>query len=215
MNEFNTAVVNKTLNILVSILEKNNIQYRFLGSIVFAALNGRLHRNIGDLDLLVDLSGKDILFKELKKLGYYQADGIFAFGRKYLALETLKHTSLLEVGFFYGKWKDDGAFVMGNEKANLEIEPHAVRATPRELNGIHFVSIPDRAIAAGVYTSRTNPKRQKEIEILKEKEIEPLPHKYIHVTILKVHADWIYHLSIQLLNIIGAIRVRMGMAFDP
>ena len=62
MGEFNTDIVSKTLGKVVKILEFHKIKYRFLGSLVIAAINGKLHRNLGDLDLIIDSGKKDILY---------------------------------------------------------------------------------------------------------------------------------------------------------
>ena len=65
MSEFNSEVVKETLKEVVRILETHNIEYRFLGSVVMASINGGLHRNLGDLDLIVDSGKKDTLYKKL------------------------------------------------------------------------------------------------------------------------------------------------------
>jgi hypothetical protein len=215
MTEFNKEVVISTLKQLVEILKRNNIEYRFLGSVVIAAINGELHRNLGDLDLIIDAKGKDILFKELTKLGYYQAGGMFSFARKYLALETLEHSRLLGIGYFYGTWQNDKTFLMGNKNVNVLIETQGLLETKYSLYGLNFVGIPQRVAATGVKASETNPKRKRERQLLIEKGIKPLPNSYIHVSILGLKADWIYYLSMASLNIIGNIRVRLGFAFDP
>ncbi len=83
------------------------------------------------------------------------------------------------------------------------------------LYGTKFVGIPNKVSATGVFSSKTNPKRKKELMLLREKEIEPFPNNYIHINIYGIKTDWIYHLSMKILNIIGGIRVKMGLAFDP
>lgn len=215
MDEFNTDIVCKTLSKIVKILEAHNIKYRFLGSVVVAAINGKLHRSLGDLDLIIDSSKKDILYKALTDLGYKRACGIFNFARKYLFLEQLEHEKLLGIGYFYGIWRDDGAFVMGDKNLRFRVDPHALEMTKYTFCNVNFLGIPERAIATGIFESRTNPKRRGELLILKQKKIEPLPNKYIHVNIFGIRADWIYHLFMTVLNIIGLIRVKLGLPFDP
>ncbi len=68
MDEFNSKIVTSTLQKIVNVLETNKIEYRFLGSVVIAAINEELHRNLGDLDLIVDSSKKNVLYSELKKI---------------------------------------------------------------------------------------------------------------------------------------------------
>ncbi len=215
MTEFNTEIVVSTLRRVLKILEENKINYRFLGSVVVAGINGKLHRNLGDLDLLVDFQGKDVLYSGLKKLGYYPAKGMFTFARKYLCLETLDHPHLLEVGYFYGKWESDGSFVMGGRRINLTVEANALEKTNYTLEGITYVSIPERASAAGVMSSKNNPKRKRELLLLVEKGIKPYPNNYLHIQFYGLKADWLYHFAMTIFNLLGEIRVRFGMAFDP
>lgn len=215
MDEFNTDIVCKTLTKVVGILELHNIKYRFLGSVVITAINGKLHRSLGDLDLIIDSNKKDVLYAALKNLGYKRAGGIFNFARKYLSLEQLEHTKLLGLGYFYGIWKNDGTFIMGDKNLSLNIDPHVLKETKYVFCGVNFLGILENAIAAGIYESRTNPKRKQELLILKDKKIEPFANKYIHINIFGIRADWIYHLSMTVLNIIGVIRVRLGLSFDP
>lgn len=215
MDEFNTSVACETLAKIVKILELYNIKYRFLGSVVIAAINGRLHRNLGDLDLIIDSDKKDVLHVALKDLGYKRVGGIFNFARKYLSLEQLEHAKLLGVGYFYGIWKENGSFMVGDKNLSLNIDSYALKETKYVSCGVNFLGIPESAIATGIYESRTNPKRKQELLILKRKQIKSLPNKYIHVSISGIRVDWIYHLSMKVLNIVGEIRVKLGLPFDP
>ena len=215
MNEFNSEVVISTLQPVLKILESYKIKYRFLGSVVAAAINGQLHRNLGDLDLIIDSKGRDILYSELKALGYEQAGGMFAFARRYLSLDQIIHPTLLDIGFFCGTWQADGSFLIGNERLGLRIEAYAIKETKYSLHGLEFIGIPPRTAATGINASKTNPKRQRELVILKEKGIEPFPNTYIHIHFFGMRFDWLYYFAMHALNIIGAIRVRLGLAFDP
>ncbi len=215
MDEFNSQIVIPTLKQVVKILETNNIEYRFLGSVVVAAINGEQHRDLGDLDLVIDRKGKDILYSKLTEIGYVQAEGMFAFARRFLALETLDHKELLGVGFFYGKWQSDGSFVLGDKNTNVKIDALALEPTRYSLHGVSFIGIPSEAIATGIETSAKNPKRKKELLLLQDKKIESFPNSYIHVYMFGIRADWVYHFTMTTLNIIGDIRVKLGLAFDP
>ena len=215
MTNYNHDIVSLTLKDVVNILTSHKIEYRFLGSVVVAAINGTLYRKIGDLDLLIDTNGKDILYDSLTKLGYKQAEGMFSFARKYMALETLEHQTLLGVGYFFGNWQADGSFVMGDARASVAIESHALKKTVYTLAGVEFHGIPPKSIATGIYASKKNPKRQKELILLREKNITPFPNKYIHVRIGNVRVDWLYHRAMSILTIIGIVRIRLGFAFDP
>ncbi len=215
MVEFNSNIVTPSLKQLVKILNNNNVKYRFLGSVVISAINGKQYRNLGDLDLIVDIKGKDILYTQLINLGYKRAGGIFAFARRYLFLETLEHEKLIGVGYFVGRWQKDGSIIMGEKLIKVSIESYALKSTQYELYGIEFIGIPQQSIATGVKSSENNPKRKKEILILKEKNILPFTNNYIHIDIFGIKSDWIYHFTMKILNIVGVLRVKLGLPFDP
>jgi len=211
----NQEQVDKTLKKTIGILERCNIEYRMLGSVVFAAMYGKVHRKIGDIDLLIDKKKQDVFFEELKKLGYKRAGGMFAFGRKYLALETLIHDNLLSVGYFFGSFEKNGDFRMGGKVISVFVESNSITSTPYELNGISFIGIPERAIAVGIMQSANNPKRKKEVSFLKANSIEPFPTDGMHVRILGLSVDWLYKGAMKLFNLLGALRTKFGLPYDP
>lgn len=69
---YNSEVTIKTLRAVVNILDKHKIKYRFLGSIIPAALNKSLHRKINDLDLLVDIEKEKIFMEKIRLLGLHR-----------------------------------------------------------------------------------------------------------------------------------------------
>lgn len=215
MERFNETRVINTLEALLKILNKNDVEYRLLGSVVTSAMNKGVHRKLGDIDLLIDKDKKDIVFRNLKKIGYKQEGGMFAFGRKYLSLETLVHDELLSIGYFWGSFTKVGTFLMGGKIASGEIESKTIQAEKYTLNGIDFIGLNRRAIATGIMQSAQNPKRKKEVELLKFKNIKPFESEGIHIKILGIPSDWLYTGSMAILRLIGTIRVKVGLTFDP
>lgn len=211
----NVEQVMRTLRVVLDILEKQNVEYRVLGSAVFAAMYGQVHRKIGDIDLLIDKEKQDLFFSELERLGYVRAGGMFAFGRKYLALETLIHDDLLSVGYFFGDFEKSGNFRMGGKVISVFAESKSVVPVSYQLNGISFVGIPERAIAVGIMQSSSNPKRKKEVAFLKERGIEAFPTDGIHVRVFGLSFDWLYKAVMKFLNLIGILRIKFGLAYDP
>jgi hypothetical protein len=212
---YNEKQVKLTLGSLIKILDEEKVEYRLLGSVVTAAINGKLHRRLGDIDLMLDKEKESRVFTRLKSLGYKRASGMFAFGRKYLALETLIHPELQSIGYFWGSWKKDGSFYMGNKFFNAHIESRGVAPNKYSLAGINFIGIPLGAIATGIMSSKHNKKRKKEVELLGEKKIEPINDNYIHIKLLGIPFDWAYHGSTRLLNLLGFLRQKIGLPFDP
>lgn len=212
---YNEQRVNKTLHIVLEILNKHEVEYRFLGSLVTAAINGSLHRHLGDLDLLIDETKKETLLKEFQQVGYRRAGGMFAFSRKYMSLETLVHDELLSVGYFWGRFGDYEGFRMGNQFMRVSIKPQSVVPTTYHLDGYTFVGIPERAVAVGIMQSASNPKRKKEVEMLARKKIKPFSDEGISIRVLGIPFDWVYTISMRVLNVLGKIRVLSGLPFDP
>jgi len=213
--EKNEAAVQKTLELTLGILTKNDVEYRLLGSVVNAAMIGKQHRRLGDIDLIIERDKNQLVLKELKKNGYSQAPGLFAFGRKYLALETLIHPNLVSVGYFYGTWLRDDRFKMGGRLFNIIIDSYAVQKHSYTLGNYTFSGLPPEIIANGILSSAQNPKREKELIMLKEKKIKAAPNNYIHIHALGISCNWLYYISMWLLNILGNIRVKRGLPFDP
>lgn len=211
----NTNQVLRTLEKVLSILETHDIEYRVLGSVAFAGLNNGLHREIGDIDLLIEQSKSGILLSELFQLGYKRAGGMFAFGRKFLALETLVHDSLLSVGYFKGRFSKEGDFVMSDGVISVSVESNSVLKTDYTLGGIPFVGIPPRALAVGIMKSSKNPKRAFEVKFLKKHKIAPFASDGIHVKILYFRLDWIYKGVMLLFNFLGIVRTKLGFSYDP
>ena len=144
---YNEEKIEKTLQKLIPLLFQYNIKYRFLGSIAIAALNGKLHREIGDIDLIIDKEKHPALRKALTEAGYEEAGGMFTFARKHLSLETLIHQDLLSVGYFYGTWKKDGTFEMGNRVFKVSIDERALKPTTYSLLGLQLIGITPEIIA--------------------------------------------------------------------
>ncbi len=215
MSDFNNEVVLATLKQLLNILKSGGVKYRILGSVVMASMNRKLHRKLGDFDLIIDAGKKEYMSAELKKIGYVPSGGLFKFFRKYFNLDQYESDSLLGVGYFYGQWQPDGSMVVGGKNFYITIDPHPLKETNYSFYGLNFVGIPERAIATGVMASSGNPKRAKEVLFLKEHNIQPFPNNYIHIHLFGLRSDWLYSLIKNSLNLIGFIRVRLGLAFDP
>lgn len=214
-DQYNNREVQETLKAFLDILHDLNVRHLFLGSLVLSAIHGKQHRRLGDFDVLLDISKHNEVKKKLLGLGYIEAKGMFSFARKYLSIETLVHPTLVSIGYFYGTWRDDGSFLMGGAKNHLSVDARALQPTEYTLYGQLFQGLPKAVIASGIHASKHNPKRIEEVQILQEQNIQPMKDDYIHVTIGNVRSDWLYCFSMKLLNMYGAIRVKLGKPFDP
>lgn len=212
---YNSKVVKETLEKALQILKSCNAEYRLLGSAVTASIIGEQHRDLGDLDFIADSAHREYILKRFDELGYRPRKGMFSFARKYLSMDSLVHDHLLEIGFFWGRFLEDDSFLMGSEKNGGLIDAHAVKKQEYTLHDIHFFGLPERIIVKGIVTSQNNPKRKKELALIKERSIQPQENGYIHVFIFGIQIDWLYYLTMSLLNVFGIIRVRLGLPFDP
>ncbi|MBP7967727.1 hypothetical protein KAZ66_05680 [Candidatus Woesebacteria bacterium] len=215
MQMYNSEKVKKTLYLVIQILEKHKVEYRLLGSIVSAAIIGKQHRNLGDIDLIVDRTKREIILDELHQLGYFQRDGMFAFSRKYLDLDSLVHETYLEVGMFWGVWSEKKDFVIGTVNNGVKIDAKALIKTKYMLHDVFFYGLPKEVIARGLLMSSKNPKRQFELSYFKQHHIHAMDSNYIHTSVMGMKVDFIYYLGMQILNIIGFFRVIIGKPFDP
>jgi len=76
----NPETVRSALIILDKIFNKQKINYRVLGSVLVAALNGQPHRKLNDIDMLLEIKQADQVFQSLRVEGYkIQPKHIFAF----------------------------------------------------------------------------------------------------------------------------------------
>jgi len=212
---YNSSQVSKTLKLVIKALDKHKIKHLFFGSIIPAAINGSLHRPLGDLDLFVDVNKKDLFMNELKKLGYFGGDRkLFKIMEAFNGFDY-RHSKLLEISFF--------AVEFGKEKTSLKavdfpfivkIENEAIKPTKYKLLNIPFSGIPQDTAYTGALIAKWNPKRKKEFEIFKEYGICPRANNYLWVYWSKLEISWSYDLLNSCLNLLGRIRMWFGLTYD-
>ena len=212
---YNSQLVKETLKKALQIILTCNAEYRLLGSVVTASILGKQHRDLGDLDFIADIAQRDCILKKFYEIGYRPRKGMFAFAREYLSMDSLEHEYLLEIGFFWGRFLKNRSFLMGNKIYGGLIDAHAVQKQQYTLHDMNFFGLPERIIARGIATSSNNPKRKKELALIYEKNIQPQENGYIHTFIFGFQVDWVYYMAMSLLNILGGIRVKLGLPFDP
>lgn len=215
MEQFNSKKVEKTLKMVIKKLEDFDIEYRLLGSVVAASLLGHQHRKLGDLDFIIEKKNSQRLFEYLKKIGFRQKKGMFSFARKYLALEELVHDDFLEVGFFIGTFTKQKDYFLGSKLYGVKVDAKALGPEKLQLHGVNFFSISKEAALRGILMSKSNPKRKRELKLLEKNNIVPLEKDYIHVYLLGIKMDFLYYGAMKLLDILGKVRVKFGVAYDP
>lgn len=184
------------------------------GSVTAAAINGKLHRHIADIDLLVDEKKHHILQEELLQASFTPTGGFMGLSEGFLNLKSFVHSSLLSTGYFYGTWSHQG-FTMKNKLLQISIDQKAIIPTTYSLNSTSFIGLPKAAIATGIMSSKDNPKREQEVKMLERKGIKPMKNDYIHIKTLGISTDWLFPAIRKTLHFIGAIRVKRGLTYDP
>lgn len=210
---YNQPQVKKSLKVLVELFNKNKIKYKAFGSIIPATLNGKPHRKINDFDFLTDIAKTDLLLKELKKLGYQsKSKRIWRFSEQ-MGLYIYKHPKLLEISFFtvkFGKTKT----ILKARSFRFVVANKAIKDTEYNFAGVKFNGIPKGTAYTGALIAKWNPKRKEEFKIFKSQKVKPRLNNYIDVYLGKYKIDWSLDLLNFLLNVLGIIRVKFGLAYD-
>lgn len=97
----------------------------------------------------------------------------------------------------------------------VKIENGVLKPTLYKLLNINFFGIPQNTAFTGALIHKTNPKRIKELEIFKKNKITPRKKNYLNVYWGERKINWIYDLINFFLKVLGKIRVKLGLAYDP
>lgn len=68
--ENNKTEIIESLKDLISVCKRLNCQFQIFGSLIPAALKGEFHRELGDIDCFIDGNFKEVVARELEKMGY-------------------------------------------------------------------------------------------------------------------------------------------------
>lgn len=213
MPDFNTIQVEKTLRLLVGILDKHDVEYRIFGSMIPAALNSALHREIADFDLLIDRDKLDLVIDDLREAGFKKKVKSYWRASEWVSMYIFIHEELLETGFFAVDFGDKQV-VFDAGPFKITVDSSAVKRASYTLGGINFVGIPADTAYTGALISKPNPKRVREFEIFERCGVQARPNDYVNVYLGKLKISWTLDLLNSLFNVIGKIRVKMGKTYD-
>ncbi len=213
-DEFNTDQVYKTLKEVLTILQKYNVQYWFMGSIIPTALNGELFRTVNDLDIVLEEKDSSQVISDLKKLGYTRKDKNIYRVSEQLGVYTFVHPSLLEVGFFLVSEEKENYLIKAGI-AKIVIPKSKLKTQKYRLRDLTFFGIPQSVAYTFSALAKDNPKRQKELALYKKLGITPAPWPPYNFYLFGFKANWVINILNLSLVIIGKIRVRLGKPYDP
>ncbi|GEM_PF-2548515 len=204
------------LKVLDSVFNKQSVNYRVLGSVLVAALIGKPHRMLGDIDVLIDEKDYEKIAYELKAAGYI-FNNKKKFGFKWLEAE---HDGSLGFTFLLiGKFLDEYFSYKLSHDIELRISSEYLKPTRYSLFGISFVGLPPRSIYEGLKISNLNPKRAMDRKIVINSFGRNVPNgatldKSFKVYFRGIQLPYAYIIFSQLYNFYGGIRVLLGKKYE-
>jgi len=191
--------------------------YRVLGSILVAAVNGKPHREIHDIDFLVDEKIYEEIVGRFEKLGFKRIKK-HAPGFKWDEFEKinfLTFTNLLKGSFKTGYFE-----YKTSRWLSLRIDNDYLKATDYKLFGLSIKGIPKRSVFEGIKIASLNTKRKVDKEILTKNFENKLPggltiNQAFKVRIFGLNIPFLYTIFSQSYNLLGGIRQRLGKSYDP
>jgi hypothetical protein len=204
-----------SLNIISDNIEEDH--YRVFGSVIAAALLGRPHREIGDIDVAVDESVLKDFFDGLKKRGFkITLRWIKFLGIKFrIFLADPEGRNYLGITLFPGNFRDKHFEMNLSEKFKIVVPDKVIRKRNYIFQGVSFVGFPPEYVYWSGLQSN-NPKRKYDREVLKSR-IDPVQVKSsetIEVWYNNKRKKWIYPLGTFLQNILGKMAVLFGKNYD-
>ena len=209
-------LVSNGLKTLDKIFNKQHVNYRVLGSVLVAALNGKPHRTLGDIDVLVDETDYEKVVLDLRTEGFtiktkHKSGFNWAEAHRF---GSLGFTFLL-IGRFS---KDDFSCKLAGN-VELRISSRYLEATKYSLLGTSFVGIPRRSIYEGLKISSLNPKRTLDRKVVTNYFKGNIPSGVtlgdsFKVYIFGVGIPYAYTLFSQVYNIYGGFRVLLGRKYE-
>lgn len=214
-----SQIVKESLEVLDDVLNKLGAQYRIVGSLLVAALNGKPHRTVGDVDVVLEKSAFDVVLKSLEGHGFVLENKSWGCG--FFRWVEMNHERL--VGFTFllvGKFKDDYFECALTKHITIKISDKFLQKTKYTLFGVSFSGVPAISICDGLRISNLNPKRKLDRAVMRrilQKDV--LPHgesidKSFKVYLYGIRLPFAYSLFSQLYNLYGGLRVICGRRYE-
>ena len=198
------------------VFNKKGVNYRVLGSVLVAAINGTPHRTLGDIDILLDESNWQQISGVLKKEGY-QLVNKSSFGFNWF--EAHKPNSLGFTFLLIGKFQDDYFEYVLNHILKLRIASSYLTPTKYTLFGYSFTGIPRRSVYEGLKISSLNPKRKLDRELVTKAFGGKIPtgvklERAFNIYSFGLEIPYAYSFFSYLYNLYGGLRVIFGKKYE-
>ncbi len=214
-----SQVIKESLSVIGDVLNKSGAEYRIVGSLLVAALNGKPHRTVGDVDVVLEESAFDTVLLKLKEHGFVREEKSWGCG--FFRWIEMNHERL--VGFTFllvGKFEDDYFECALTKHITIRISNKFLQKTEYTLFGFSFAGVPTTSICDGLRISNLNPKRELDRAVMRRilnrdallygESID----KSFKVYLFGIHLPFAYSLFSQLYNLYGGLRVMFGRRYE-
>lgn len=213
-NFYNTDQVKSALSVIKEI-DDSKTDYRVIGSVLVAALNGKLHRKIGDLDLLLTDESFSVVQLILEQYGYKKLTRQ-KFGFQWYEFEKsgeLTFGILLKGKFFPTHFE-----YCISRFIKLTISREYLTPTRYKIFDTEFWGLPVSSVYEGIKIASLNRKRNTDRKIL-EKMIETNQIKYslarsFRIYFGRIYIPYLYSLFSGVHNLLGGFRLLIGKKYD-
>lgn len=211
----NTQKVKNSVLVIPTIF-RDIENYRILGSLLVASLNGKPHRELHDIDLLIDERNYKEIVARFQSLGFQKVTK-HAFSFEWNEFSKPDH---LTFGILMkGKFNKDYFEFKANKFLELRVNIDYLKPTDYELYGVQVKGIPLRSIYEGIKIANFNTKRKVDREIVFKQTDGSMPsgmslNQAFHVKMGGIEIPYLYTAFSQTYNIIGGIRLRFGKPYD-
>lgn len=208
-------MVQQSMMVLQRALVATHVKYRIVGSLLIAAIHGKPHRPLGDIDVIISEEDLPTVLDVLRAEGFRLTER-HAWGFRWLesAKDDHLHFTFLLVGTFE---KNCFSYKLSKHIV-LHIDNAFLAETTYALNGISFTGIPVVSICEGLRASSLNPKRKRDRQVMQSQcarhqngmRLDKAFTVYWHGMKLPkayVFFSWLY-------NLYGGLRVLLGKRYE-
>jgi len=191
--------------------------YRVVGSILVASMNGKPHRELHDVDLLIDKRIYQQILDRFEEADFKRVKK-HAPGFKWDEFHKPKHLTFGTL--LIGTFEKDYFLYKANRGLTLTIKTEYLKPTNYTLFGLKIRGIPPRSAYEGIKAASLNSKRKKDKQIVAKymgvKITDGLSiNQAFNVKLFGIRVPYLYALFSQVYNLIGGIRLRFGKSYDP
>lgn len=212
--EFNTKRVVSTLELVLPIIKSNTQKYWFMGSIIPTALNKSLYREVHDFDIIVLTKNLDKLLSSLYSLGYKKKPMNFLRVSELLGVYVFSHPTLLDIGFFVID-EEEKCYSITAGPVRVEIPLENLHEKEYRFSNQSFLGIDPSFAYILSLLHKENPKRIKEFALYKSLGVIPAKWPIYSIYFFGMKANWMIDGLNSLLILIGKIRTKFGLPYDP